>query len=70
MTLVDTNTGPNSFSLVFEGPPEPVLAQATYTFHHDELGDMQVFIVPIGPRAGDTMGYEAVFTEEPLGDRD
>ena len=48
------------FSVVFRGPPEPVLPQRIYRFEHEELGSFELFIVPIGPgEAG--MQYEAVF---------
>jgi hypothetical protein len=52
---------PNSFSVVFEGPAEPVLSQATYTFRADDVS-LLIFVVPIGPRDTGAMGYEAVFT--------
>jgi hypothetical protein len=58
-------TGPDGrprqqFALVFRGPPEPVLPQATYAVDHDELGRLEIFLVPIGPD-GAGMRYEAVF---------
>lgn len=48
------------FALVFRGPLEPVLPQATHTVEHDELGRLEIFLVPIGPD-GSGMRYEAVF---------
>ena len=45
------------FSLVFEGGPRPPLPQAIYPVHHERLGAMEIFLVPIGPDR-----YEAVFT--------
>jgi hypothetical protein len=53
--------GASQFSIVFRGPPEPVLPQRTYPIQHRELGRLELFIVPIGP---DQMGmrYEAVFS--------
>jgi hypothetical protein len=48
------------FSLEFLGPLEPVLPQRTYRFEHDQLGELEIFIVPLGPR-DDRMRYEAVF---------
>ena len=48
------------FSLVFRGPLEPVLPQATYNLEHAELGALDVFLVPIGPGHGG-MQYQAVF---------
>lgn len=49
------------FSLLFRGPPEPLLPQGLYRMNHRQLGDLELFLVPIGPdRQG--MRYEAVFT--------
>jgi hypothetical protein len=48
------------FSLVFAGPVEPVLPQRTYRLVHDELRDLEIFIVPIG-RDDAGVRYEAVF---------
>jgi hypothetical protein len=54
---VDTS---RSFSAVFRGPTEPALEQAIYSLDHAELGDLTLFLVPIG--ADDTgRTYEAVF---------
>jgi hypothetical protein len=49
-----------AFSLVFRGPPTPVLAQRIYTLVHEELGPLELFIVPIGPDK-EGMRYEVVF---------
>jgi hypothetical protein len=48
------------FSLLFQGPAEPVLPQATYRFEHGSLGAMGIFIVPLG-RDEHGATYEAVF---------
>jgi hypothetical protein len=48
------------FSLFFRGPAEPVLAQSTYQVSHAELGELELFLVPIGPDA-EGMRYEAAF---------
>jgi hypothetical protein len=48
------------FSLVFLGPPEPLLGQATYRLLHHELGGLDVFLVPLGLQ-GASMRYEAAF---------
>jgi hypothetical protein len=45
------------FSLVFQGGPSPPLPQRIYRLEHDELGAIEIFLVPI---ARDR--YEAVFT--------
>ena len=48
------------FSLLFHGPPSPVLPQRIYRLEHAALGAFDLFLVPLGPdRAG--MRYEAVF---------
>jgi hypothetical protein len=49
-----------SFSMLFIGPQEPVLRQAIYTLQRDGLGDIELFIVPVGPQQGG-MGYQALF---------
>lgn len=48
------------FSLVFHGPAEPVLPQSIHRLEHAELGELHLFLVPLGP-AGERMRYEAVF---------
>lgn len=48
-----------SFRLEFRGPAEPILEQATYSFHQgDEVFD--IFIVPVAQNASGTL-YEAIF---------
>lgn len=58
------NAGPHaprpSFSLLFQGPAEPFLPQATYRFEHGSLGEMGIFIVPLGRDEHGTT-YEAFF---------
>ena len=46
------------FSLVFRG--QAGLPQGTYRLTHPDLGDLDVFLVPIG-RDGDETRYEAAF---------
>jgi hypothetical protein len=51
------------FSLVFLGPPTDLyLSQATYTVVHAQMGEISLFLVPLGPTAEQRMRYEAVFT--------
>jgi hypothetical protein len=45
------------FSLVFRGGPSPPLPQGIYRVENDELGAVEIFIVPIAVDR-----YEAVFT--------
>lgn len=54
-------SGRRPFSLFFAGALRPYLLQGTYSFDFADLGSVDIFIVPIGPQAGQ-MRYEAVFT--------
>lgn len=49
------------FSLMFRGPAELQLPQATYALAHPELGTVEIFIVPVGAGT-DGVDYQAVFT--------
>ena len=49
------------FSLLFVGPRENPIPQATYSIEHAELGTLDIFLVPIGPDASGQPRYEAVF---------
>lgn len=53
-------TGMERFSTFFIGPAEPCLPQMSYTCQHDEMGEFEIFLVPLSP---DERGcrYEAVF---------
>jgi uncharacterized protein DUF6916 len=65
--LIDVSEGARGsgtraqFSLVFRGGPNPPLPQRIYRVEHDQLGALDIFLVPLGP---DAVGqrYEAVFT--------
>lgn len=48
------------FSLIFRGPTTPVLPQHTYQITHAELGELELFLVALGPDA-EGMRYEAAF---------
>lgn len=58
------DSGPNAvrppFSLLFHGPAEPFLPQASYRFEHPSLGVMGIFVVPLGHDEHGTT-YEAIF---------
>ena len=49
-----------AFRLEFHGPRQPTLPQGTYRFL---VGGQpaEIFIVPIGPAAGEKLRYEAIF---------
>ena len=42
------------------GPATPLLPQGTYDLEHAELGELSLFLVPLGS-VGDEMRYEAAF---------
>ena len=48
------------FSVVFRVVSDLVLSQKIYTIEHDELGTLDLFLVPIGPDK-EGIRYEAVF---------
>jgi hypothetical protein len=49
-----------AFSLIFRGPKAVVLPQRIYRLENDDLGTLEIFLVPIGP---DSIGmrYQAIF---------
>ncbi|KAB2933821.1 MAG: hypothetical protein F9K25_05035 [Candidatus Contendobacter sp.] len=49
------------YSLLFAGPLTPLLPQAIYPLRSESLGELEIFLVPLGPQ-GQTMRYEAIFT--------
>lgn len=51
---------PRPFSVLFAGPLEPELPQATFDVSHAAIGQTPLFIVPVA-RTADAMHYEAVF---------
>ena len=56
----DPNAPREPFALVFKGPPGYQLPQYSYRLEHPELGEMLMFLVPIGTN-GDSINLEAVF---------
>ncbi len=56
------NEHPNMerFSLRFDGPGDLMLRQGTYPFAHPEMGELNLFVVPIG-RNERNFQYEVVF---------
>lgn len=50
------------FSLLFHGPADRILPQGTYSFRHDGLGPLMLFIVPVVGSNRERIVYEACFT--------
>ncbi len=49
-----------SFSVFFHGPASPFMQQGMYRLCHEKLGEVDLFLVPVG-RDSDGYQYEAVF---------
>jgi len=60
----EPHPGPRAepFSAYFLGPKSPLLPQRIYQVAHDQLGTLNLFLVPLGPdpKTGGLL-YEAVF---------
>ena len=52
---------PEPFTLLFRGPAEPALPQAIRRLEHPTLGDLDVFLVPVGRDGSGGVLYEAIF---------
>ena len=52
--------GMERFSVYFKGPEAPLLPQKTYTLQHAQMGEFEIFLVPISPNDQGSR-YEAVF---------
>ena len=48
------------FSLLFRGPAGCSLPQGTYTLSHKEVGDVPMFLVPVG-QSGQRVLFQAIF---------
>jgi hypothetical protein len=49
-----------SFSLFFRGPSSAFMQQGMYQLQNEKLGDLQLFLVPVGQQGGGYV-YQAVF---------
>jgi peptide subunit release factor 1 (eRF1) len=58
---LDKIEGVERFAIYFLGPSEGYLEQRTYMLEHDALGQLEIFLVPVG-RQDDRYKYEAVFS--------
>ena len=55
-----TDAPRQSFSLTFQGPVSAPLPQQIHTLHNPTLGQIHLFLVPLGP-TGATFEYQAIF---------
>jgi hypothetical protein len=51
-----------NFSLVFKGPLEKPFEQRIHKVQHPEMGELDLFLVPITYGKADAMYYQAVFS--------
>jgi len=56
----NSNSKVEQFSIQFAGPESPWLNQGTYSLAHPAMGQLDLFLVPLGPRHG-RMTYQAIF---------
>jgi hypothetical protein len=61
--VAEENSSPKieQFSLLFRGPLVPHCAQGIYSLQHEKMGELSLFLVPVGPD-GEGMRYQAVFS--------
>ena len=58
----------DQFSLLFKGPHSPLMPQRMYALRNDTMGELTMFLVPVGRADGQHQNaeaevlYEAVFT--------
>ena len=51
----------NPFSIIFSCAQDQPLEQKIYKVEHDEMGTLELFLVPIGPDKNGLFQYEALF---------
>lgn len=56
----EEHSGMERFSAFFDGPGEVQLPQGVYSLSHDQMGEFEIFLVPIA-RNESGFRYEAVF---------
>jgi hypothetical protein len=61
LMLVGVEGVHQTFAVLFRGDAAYPLAQDTYRFAHEQLGEFEMFIVPVGRSERSGCYYEAVF---------
>jgi hypothetical protein len=63
-TVTDERVGGGvlQFSVFFHGPADQILPQGTYSFRHDGLGSLTLFIVPVIGSNDERIVYQACFS--------
>ncbi|HEY5885872.1 MAG TPA: hypothetical protein VIT88_14375 [Pyrinomonadaceae bacterium] len=60
ISAVRATESQEQFSIIFRGPLDHALPQGIHRFRHDQMGEFDLFIVPI-KRGAEAYQYEAVF---------
>jgi hypothetical protein len=60
LTRYPSNPKVSAFSALFRGPLDRPFGQGSYSVGHEQMGQVDLFLVPVG-READGMRYEAVF---------
>ena len=68
-TIRSTSAPPNfeQYSMLFIGPMDPVMSHGIYRFRHDVIGEIPLFMVPVG-RDEEGTQYEVCVSRKTLGD--
>jgi hypothetical protein len=53
--------GIEQFAALFTGPAKPQLGQGTHRFVNEQLGELDLFMVPVGPNRAGEAQYEVCF---------
>lgn len=53
--------GQECFSVFFRGPKQPLMQQMIYTLSHPQMGDTELFLVPVQYPKQDGIYYQAAF---------
>ena len=61
--FLDPTLREQPFELYFHGPLTPIASQRNYDLSHPQLGQLTIFLVPLGPDKAtrQNMQYQAVF---------
>lgn len=49
------------FSIMFSGPVKELMPQSVHRLVHDDLGSLEIFLVPLQPQGGSAR-YQAIFS--------
>lgn len=61
--VIDHGSTPahEQFSLILLGPGDKFLPQQIYSFRHEAMGELELFLVPVGQENDKSYQYEIIF---------